>query len=298
MKIFITGGSGFIGVNLSDHLLKKGHVITATGTSSTHAFADRENFFFLSADTTEKGAWLNDVEKADAVINLAGKNIFTPWTKKCKSRIYDSRILTTRALAGALAGRENATLISASAVGYYGDRGDDLLDEKAPAGADFLARVCKDWEKEARHAEKKGVRVALTRFGVVLGKGGGALAKMLPAYKFCLGGPLGSGDQWFPWIHMEDLLAAMDLILENREISGPLNFCASVPVRNRYFAKALGNALGRPSFLRAPAFAIRLFMGELGSALLGGQRVVPQALAKHGFEFGHPDIDKALKNIV
>ncbi len=295
MEIFITGGSGFIGVNLSDHLLKKGHVVTSAGLSPNHTFNERENFSHLSANTTEKGPWLSAVERADAVINLAGKNIFSPWTKKCKALIYDSRILTTRAVAGALAGPK--TLINASAIGYYGDRGDDLLDEKAAVGTDFLASVCKDWEQEALQPEKKGVRVAITRFGVVLGKGGG-LAKMLPAYKFCLGGPLGSGEQWLPWIHIEDLLAAMDLILENGEISGPLNFCGPVPVRNRYFAKALGNALGRPSFLRAPSFAIKLIMGELGSALLGGQRVVPHALSKYGFEFQYPDIEGALKNLV
>ena len=155
-----------------------------------------------------------------------------------------------------------------------------------------------DWEKEAFLAEKKGARVAVMRFGVVLGKNGGALAKMIPAFRSFAGGPIGSGEQWFPWIHLEDLISAVMFIIKNQDIKGPVNFCAPNPVRNRDFAKALGRILGRPSFMRAPSFMIRTLMGEMGSIVMSSQRVVPDKLLKNGFEFQYPDVEKALNNLI
>jgi uncharacterized protein (TIGR01777 family) len=189
-------------------------------------------------------------------------------------------------------------LVSASGVGYYGSRGDDLLTEDAPAGNDFLARLSVDWEGEALAAASKGARVVLARLGVVLGKGGGAMSKMIPAFKFFVGGPIGSGRQWFPWIHLQDLSAAMLFLLEHPEISGPVNLCAPDPVTNRDLAGALGRALNRPAFMPAPAFMVRMALGEFAAVLLGSQRAVPKKLLQHHFGFRHPDIQSAVRAVV
>jgi uncharacterized protein (TIGR01777 family) len=297
MKIFITGGSGFVGTNLSVYLLKNGHRIIAVGTSSAHKLIRHDNFHYISADTTIKGDWQDAIKDVDAVINLAGKNLFKRWSDSYKNQIYNSRILTTRNLVEAIADRKNIIFCSTSAVGYYGDRTDEVLKEDAPPGNDFAAKVCRDWEKEAFRAESKGVRVAAMRFGVVLGKDGGALAKMVPAFKFFAGGPLGSGLQWFPWIHMDDLIAAIMFILENSNVKGPVNFCSPNPVRHRDFANALGQVLSRPSVMRTPAFMIRLMMGEMGKSLMNSQRAIPDILLKQGFKFQYPDIRNALYNL-
>jgi uncharacterized protein (TIGR01777 family) len=297
MKIFITGGSGFVGTNLSFYLLEKGHSVIAVGTSSAHHVIRHDNFHYISADTTIKGGWQGALKDVDAAINLAGKNIFKRWSDNYKDQIYTSRILTTRNLVEAITDQKDIILCSTSAVGYYGDRADDVLKEDAPPGNDFTAKVCRDWEKEAFQAETKGIRVAAMRFGVVLGKNGGALAKMVPAFKFFAGGPLGSGLQWFPWIHMDDLIAAIIFILENPDVKGPINFCSPNPVRNRDFAGALGQVLNRPSVMRAPSFMIRLIMGEMGKSLMNSQRAIPDKLLKHGFKFQYPDINNALYNL-
>jgi uncharacterized protein len=298
MKIFISGGTGFVGTTLVRYLLDIGHSVIATGSSSTHESVDHENFLFISADTTKKGPWQDSLNNIDALINLAGRTIFNRWSERYKKEIYNSRILTTRNLVEAIPDNKEVVLCSTSAVGYYGDRGEKILKEDAVSGNDFLATVSMEWEKEAFLAEEKGARVAIMRFGVVLGKNGGALAKMIPAFKSFAGGPVGSGDQWFPWIHMHDLISAVVFIIENQGMKGPVNFCAPNPVRNRDFAKALGKVLGRPSFIRTPSFMIRTLMGEMGTALLGSQRVVPDKLLKNGFEFQYPDVEKALRNLV
>lgn len=298
MKIFISGGTGFVGTNLAIYLLNKGHSVIATGTSSAHKSIRHENFCYISADSTKKGPWQDSIKDVDALINLAGRTIFSRWSEGNKKQIYDSRILTTRNLVEAIPDDKRIVLCSTSAVGYYGNRGEEILKEDASPGKDFLATVSIDWEKEAFLAEEKGVRVAVMRFGVVLGKNGGALAKMIPAFKSFAGGPLGSGDQWFPWIHLDDLVSAIKVILENEDISGPVNFCAPNPVRNRDFAKAFGKVIGRPSFMRAPSFMIRALMGEMGTVVMSSQRVIPDKLLRNGFEFEYPDIHKALNNLL
>jgi len=298
VKIFITGGSGFVGTNLSYYLLEKGHRVIAVGSSSTHKVIRHDNFHYISADTTIKGAWQDALRDVDAVINLAGKNIFKRWSHTYKDQIYTSRILTTRNLVDAIPDKKDIILCSTSASGYYGDRADEILKEDALPGNDFAAKVCRDWEKEAFQVQAKGVRVAVMRFGVVLGKNGGALAKMLPAFKSFAGGPLGTGLQWFPWIHMDDLIAAIIFILENPDVKGPLNFCSPNPVRNRDFSKTLGQVLNRPSVLRTPSFMIRLIMGEMGKSLMSSQRAIPDKLLKHGFKFQYPEIHNALYNLV
>jgi uncharacterized protein (TIGR01777 family) len=193
---------------------------------------------------------------------------------------------------------KNITFCSASGAGYYGNRGDDILKEDDKSGDDFLASVSMDWENEALQAADKGIRVAIMRFGVILSKHGGAMAKMLPAFKSFVGGPLGSGNQWFPWMHIDDLMAAIEFIIENQEVSGPLNFCAPNPARNRDLAKAIGAVLKRPSFMPAPAFMIRMAMGEFGNVLLDSQRTVPDKLLQYGFKFKYADIKSAIQAVV
>jgi len=298
MKIFISGGTGFVGTNLARYFLAKGHNVIASGTSSAHTNISHENFRYISADTAEKGPWQDSLKDVDALINLAGRSIFNRWSERYKKQIYNSRILTTHNLVEAMPDDKEVVLCSTSAVGYYGDRAEEILNEEALPGDDFLAKVSIDWEKEALLAEKKGARVAVMRFGVVLGKNGGALAKMIPAFKSFAGGPIGSGKQWFPWIHLEDLISAVMFIIENQDIKGPVNFCAPNPVRNRDFAKALGRILGRPSFMKVPSFMIRTLMGEMGTIVMSSQRVIPDRLLKNGFEFQYPDVEKALDNLI
>jgi len=298
LKIFITGGSGFVGTSLSFYLLEKGYSVISVGTSSAYNVIRHDNFHYISADTTIKGAWQDSLKNVDAVVNLAGKNIFKRWSDNYKDQIYNSRILTTRNLVEAIPAKKKTMLCSTSAAGYYGDRADEVLKEDVLPGHDFLAKVCMDWEREAFQAEAKGIRVVAMRFGVVLGKNGGALAKMVPAFKFFTGGPLGSGLQWFPWIHMDDLCAAIIFILENPDVKGPLNFCSPNPVINRDFTKTLGKILNRPSFMRAPSSMIRLIMGEMGKSLMSSQRAIPDKLLKHGFKFQYPDINNALYDLV
>ena len=298
MKILITGGSGFIGSNLAKYFLSRGHKVSAVGRSADQGLIRHESFRYVAADTTRPGRWQEEVEETEAVVNLTGATIFKRWSPDYKKLIYNSRILTTRHLVAALPENRAITLCSASGTGYYGNRGDDILKEDDSVGQDFLAQVSRDWEKEALQAAEKGARIAVMRFGVVLGKDGGAMAKMIPAFKMFVGGSLGSGNQWFPWIHLEDLMAAILFILEHRDVSGPLNFCAPNPVRYRELAKTLGEALGRPSFMPLPAFLIRIAMGEFGDIFLGSQRTIPDRLLKYGFSFQHPDIKGAIQAVV
>lgn len=298
MKILITGGTGFVGSNLAKVLVRAGHQVVAVGRSEPQPQLDQDSYRFVAADTTRSGPWQKELTDADAVVNLAGATIFRRWTRKYKKQIYDSRILTTRHVVDALPSDANVVLCSASGSGYYGSRGDAVLKEDERAGSDFLARVSIDWEKEALLASDKGVRVAVMRFGVILGRDGGAMAKLVPAFKMFVGGPLGSGNQWFPWLHLDDLMAAIVFVLEHQAASGPLNFCAPNPVRNRELAQVLGKVLGRPSFMPAPAFMIRLAMGEFGDVFLGSQRTVPDRLLSHGFAFQYPEIEEAIRAVV
>lgn len=295
MKIFITGGTGFVGSHLSKSLLDRGHHVTALGRSSSQDRIEGENFEYVSADGAEPGPWQDRAKECEVAFNLAGKSIFTIWTEKNKQQIYDSRILTTRNLVDALSA--GSVLISTSAVGYYGDRGDEVLDENAGPGDDFLAKVGKAWEEEAMNASGKGVRVALSRFGIVLGPDGGAMQMMIPAFKSFLGGPLGDGSQWFPWIHVDDVVGAFFHLMENENSEGPFNFTAPEQVTNAQLTKTLGKVLNRPTFFRAPGFMVRTFAGEFGETLMSSQRTVPEKLIRSGYDFQYPKLYDALKNI-
>lgn len=303
MKVFITGGSGFVGSYFTRRFVQLGHEVTVLTRSIKNARRDDipREVRWVEGDPRKPGRWQESVGGHDLAINLAGKSIFTPWTKKVRKSIVDSRILTTRNLVDSL-GTPAAprVLLSASAVGYYGSREDDeILDESAPAGNDFLAQVGVAWESEAKRAEGFGTRVVLCRFGIVLGRNGGALEKMVPAFKFMLGAPLGSGRQWFPWIHQEDLFGAMLFAAEQETLAGPVNCTSPNSVRNEDLTRTLAEVVHRPLFMpRVPGFVLKTVLGELGEVLLKGQRTVPAKLQSHGFRFKFPTLRGALEDLV
>ncbi len=298
MKILITGGTGFVGSHLSRDCLKGGHEVTILGTSARSGADADPRLHHVAADTTVPGDWQEHAAGADLIFNLAGRNIFKRWSRRYKNQIRDSRILTTRNVVDALSSHKPAVLISTSAVGYYGHCGDTELNEESPPGHDFLSRLAVDWEAEAAKAAAKGARVVVTRFGIVLGRDGGALAKMIPAFRSYVGGPLGRGRQWFPWIHIQDLLHALNFVAARPDLKGPFNLCAPFPVTNAQMADALGQALGRPARLAVPAFMLKMTMGELGEALLSSQRTLPANLLAAGFEFGFSRIQAALADLI
>ncbi len=298
MKIFITGANGFVGTSLCRTLLKQGHEVSGLVRGEGKNLPGGVSY--VVGESTKPGKWQETVAGHDVLINLAGASIFKRWNKEYKQLLRDSRILTTKNLVEAIPeeSAEKMTLLSTSAVGYYGFRGDEELNETAPAGDDFLAILARDWENEAYKAREKRVRVVITRFGIVLGQDGGALEQMTMPFRFFVGGPLGSGRQWFSWIHVEDLIRAALFVISRPDIDGAVNFTAPNPIRNKDLAKTIGTFMHRPSFMPAPAFMIKLFMGELGSVILNGQRVLPGVLQSKGFEFNFPDIKSALRNLL
>lgn len=301
MEVFVTGGSGFVGRSLCQGLLRKGHGVTVLSRSAGAAGRLPPGVKTCLGDPTSPGPWQEEAARCQGFVNLAGASIFERWTPEYKRLILESRLESTRNLVRAMGRRqasEPAVLLSASAVGYYGFHGDEELDESAPAGNDFLAQVCRQWEAQANQAQDLGARVVRTRFGIVLGDKGGALGKMLPIFRLGLGGVLGSGNQWFSWIHQQDLVAALTWCLEKPEASGAVNCTAPRPVTNRDMAKALGRALRRPSFWPVPGFAVELALGEFGSVLTQGQRVLPRRLTAMGFGFAFPTVEQALADLL
>ncbi len=299
MKVFITGGTGFVGTYLAGRLIKEGHNVSILTPNPDSSETRLPNVSYIAGNPTIKGQWQESVGKHNVIINLAGASIFSRWTPEQKKVLRDSRMDTTRNVVEALpADASDITFFSTSAVGYYGFHEDEELVESSAASDDFLARLAFDWEQEALRAADKKARVVIMRFGIVLGKNGGALGQMIPLFKYFLGGPLGSGRQWFSWVHMEDLAEAFIFLLAHKEISGAVNVCSPQPVRNKALGKALGKVLHRPSFLPAPGFMIKLILGEFGSVLLKGQRVFPQKLVNAGFKFRYPEIEEALRSII
>lgn len=299
MRIVIAGGTGFLGAPLASLLARDGHDIVVLTRGSQGSRGSRESSVTWTPNG-ETGSWASVVDGAGAVVNLAGESIAGKrWSSAHKQRILDSRVRATRSLATAI--RDVATpppvFISGSAVGYYGPLGDQTVTEDAPAGSDFLARVCVEWEREAVRAGDR-TRVICVRTGLVLEKDGGALPQMLPPFKFGAGGPVGSGRQYWPWIHREDWLGLVRWAITTPSMKGPVNLTAPNPVTNTEFARALGRALHRPAFMPAPAFALRLLLGEMADALLlSGQRAVPAKAAQSGFTFKYPRVDDALRAI-
>jgi len=300
MKILITGGTGFVGTQLTSRLIKDNHEVTILTRSLKGAKGSSPGISYLEGDPTKKGPWQEAIKNHDALINLAGASIFSKWTEEHKKAIRESRVNTTQNIIEGVPPQSQKlfTLFSTSAVGYYGFHGDEELIEESPPGNDFLARIALEWEGEALKAREKGARVVITRFGIVLGEKGGALGQMIPLFEKYIGGPIGSGKQWFSWVHIKDLAEAFAFLLKHPEISGPVNVCSPNPVRNKDLAKGLGKALHKPSFLPAPGFMVKWVLGEFGSVILKGQRVIPRKLLNNGFLFQYPDMDKALQSII
>lgn len=296
--ILLTGGSGFIGQQLVPTLLSAGHTITVFTRNPKKTSA----IFQQQVTTIDNLEGLSADDHFDAVINLAGEGIGDRrWTDSVKQQLRDSRLLTTASLVEYFkrANQKPAVFISGSAIGVYGLHGDEKLDEQASGDDSFSSKLCRDWEAQAAEAEALGIRCCYLRTGVVLGKNGGALSKMLPPFKMALGGPMGSGQQWMSWVHMDDLVNAIVYALETPSINGPINGTAPNPVTNKAFSKALGAALNRPALIPMPAFVLKLMMGEMAEELLlSGQRVVPAKLTQSGFEFKYPQLDDALRDII
>ena len=290
MKITVTGASGLIGSKLVDRLRARGDEVTTLSRNPSSPGAVR---WQPEQEPAPKAA----LDGADAVVHLAGENVAQRWSDDAKRRIRGSRELGTRNL---VAGIEAAdprprVLVSSSAVGYYGPHGDEVLDERTPAGAGFLADVCVAWEREAQRAAELGLRVATIRTGVVLDKTGGALAKMLPFFKLGVGGPVAGGHQYMPWIHVDDVVGLYLAAVDDDAYDGPVNATAPSPVTNATFSKALGRALHRPAFAPVPGLAVHVLYGEMAEIVTKGQRVLPRKAQEQGYAFAHPDLDEALR---
>ena len=296
MKIVVSGSTGLIGAALVEALRRR-HDKVVPLVRRRPASAEAAIAWDPERGSIDRAG----VEGANAVIHLAGENVFGRWSPAKKQRIRDSRVMGTRLLADALAGlsRRPATLLSASAIGYYGDRGAEELTEQSAPGDDFLAHVARDWEAATTPATRAGIRVVNMRIGVVLTPAGGALAKMLPAFRLGVGGPVGSGNQYVSWIALLDIVNAMLHVLAHDDLSGPVNLTAPTPVPNRELAKTLGKVLGRPAIVTVPAFALRLAFGPDGAAMLqSGQRVLPARLVASGFRFSLPTLEPALRYLL
>lgn len=298
MKIFMTGGTGFVGTTLTKRLLERGHDVTVTSSRDKVSLPDCSSLKSIKADTSKSGDWQNQLSDCDVIINLAGRSVFHLWSESYKKKIYSSRIHTTRNIVEGLPDNNDTILLNASAAGYYGDSGEEEQFEDSPAGIDFLADVCKAWESEALNAKEKGSRVALMRFGVVMGAGGGAISTMKTPFSLGMGGPIGDGKQWFPWIHLQDLIEAIIFLMDGSDLQGPFNMTAPDVVRQKEFAKSLGKTLKRPAVIPAPSFIMRALLGEFGKSLLQGQKVIPKALLDCGFTFSHPGLEGALEDIL
>ncbi|MEC8023204.1 MAG: TIGR01777 family oxidoreductase [Myxococcota bacterium] len=300
MQILVTGGTGFIGQHLVRRLESEGHSV-AVATRSPARAAPRLGPNVTLIDITQSSDFAESVGRADAVVNLAGESVVGGrWTANRKRVLRDSRIQVTETLVQAMRAAETPpeVLVSASAIGIYGDSGDQRCIEDTPPAADFLAQLCVDWEAAALEALELGVRVVLPRIGVVLGPDGGALDKMLPAFRLGMGGVIGSGQQYFSWIHIEDMVRLLCHSVSDRKYRGPFNATAPHPVRNYEFTKTLGRVLKRPTAIPVPSFALKAALGEASTTILGGQRVFPEQVQAWGFEFNFPEVAQALSNVL
>jgi uncharacterized protein len=301
MRVVITGGSGLIGSGVARDLGEAGHEVVILTRNPAKAGPLPANTRAVQWDGRTAEGWGSLLDGDTGIVHLAGESIAEGrWTSEKKRRIRDSRVESGRAVLEAVrqAREKPRVLLQGSAVGYYGPCGDEIVTEHHPPGDDFLARVCLEWEASTAEAETLGVRRALLRTGVVLSPRGGALPKMALPFRLGAGGPLGSGRQWFPWIHIADEVGAIRFLLEREDASGPFNLAAPDPLRNRDFTRHLGRALRRPSLFPAPGFALRTVLGEMADMLLNGQRAVPQRLAEAGYVFRYPEAGPALRNLL
>ncbi len=301
-RIVLTGATGLIGRRLYNALRTRGDqvvILTRNPDRAGKIFSDAERVLLWAPGVA--GEWKSAIDGADAVVHLAGEPIAEErWTEEYKKRIQDSRRFGTRDIVDAIAAAavKPGLLISASAVGFYGDTGEQEVNENSPAGSDFLAETCIEWEREALRAEAEGVRVVISRMGIVLAEDGGALEKLLTPFKMFAGGPVGNGAQWFPWVHIDDVVGLLLHAIDTPEVNGMLNAVSPGILRNKEFAVALGEALKRPARFSVPAFVIKLALGELGETLLGGQRAHPTRTLEQGYRFRYETIEKALADLV
>lgn len=298
MRITLSGATGFLGRHLVSRLLAEGHSIHLLVRTPVTGFPSGVESFLWNPPKVE--APPEAFQAADAVIHLAGAPVNQRWTPESKALLTSSRLDSTRSLVQSLStlSRRPPILLSASAIGWYGDRGDEVLTESSQAGTGFLAALSVDWEREANLARALGLRVYCLRTGIVLGREGGALPSMLPVFRLGAGGKLGTGQQWMSWVHLEDWTAAVLSLLSGTLPSGPINLTAPKPVRNEEFTAVLGKVLHRPAFLTVPEFALNLIFGEMSTILLASQRVEPDALLKSGFDFRHPGLESALRSLL
>jgi uncharacterized protein len=299
MKLIITGATGFIGSILTDRLWNQFHsLVLLSRTPPSEVGVTKKEWFAWSPPSG--GEWESAVDGADGIVNLAGEPIAAKrWSKEQKEKLRSSRVDSTRALVNAIAKAKVKPkfLLNASAVGYYGAHGEEIVTETTAPGSDFLSRLCVEWENEALKAERHGIRVIRVRTGIVLGKGRGALAKMVPPFKMFAGGPLGSGKQYMPWIQIEDEIGLLLFLIENENARGAFNATAPNPVTMEEFARALGEVLNRPSWVSVPPSALALLTGEMADMLLTGQKAVPEAASKLGYNFKYPMIGAALQSL-
>jgi len=295
MTFLITGATGFIGKRLVEILLGNGQVVHYLGRKRDSSIDSRVGFHLW--ETAGTPPYLESVPRVNAVVHLAGEPIAQRWNDETKRRIWASRVVGTQRLVDALRRLQHRpdVLVSASAIGYYGNRGDELRTESSGPGRGFLAELCSEWEKEADRARELDMRVVKVRIGVVLGPGGGALQKMLPTFEHGLGGTLGDGRQWMSWIDRDDLLRMLIWAAETREVEGALNGTAPHPVTNAEFTKALASAVRRPALFRVPKFALRVAFGEMADFLFDSTRDIPEAVQRQGFRFERPDLQQALR---
>ena len=299
MNFFIMGGTGFIGGPLIRQIIRAGHEVTVLTRNAALVESLPPQVTPVVDDPLRPGKWQEIAGRSDVIINLVGSTILTRWTKSARKEILESRILATRMAVEAIpASRaKEMTLINANAVGYYGDSGSTCVTEKSPSGDGFLAEVAKRWQQEAEVASERGVRVIIPRFGAVLGRGGGALAKMLPPFRFGIGGRLGNGRQWFSWIHMGDLVKALLFVAETDRVAGVVNMCSPEPVTNQEFTRTLAQLLKRPAILPVPGIILKLVIGGASEIVLQGQRVFPEILKRAGFVFDFPTLETALRDL-
>ncbi len=301
MRVFLTGATGLIGCRLVPRLLAEGNTVLCVSRDPTRArHLWPEEVEIIGADPCLPGVWQDRAALCDAVINLAGANVAQGrWTRQRRSRIRRSRLGTTAHLVEALARVDQpVTFISASAAGYYGNTGDQAVGERAQPGEDFLARLAVEWEHSALRSESETVRVIPLRIGVVLATEGGALARMLPIFRAGMGGPLGGGRQFLPWIHVEDLVEIILFILKEPHLVGPINASVPSPCRQGDFARTLGRVLGKPAFMPTPAWILKILMGDLAAIVLSGQRVIPNVLKAAGYPFRFPELEEALTDLM
>lgn len=300
MKIILAGGTGFIGKSLTESLSRQNHEVVVLTRSKRNSDSPRVRFVTWDPYRFD-GSWESEFDGADAVINLAGEPIADKrWTKAQKKKLLESRVGPVTAINRALrkASPRPKVFLNASAVGYYGPREDEILDENSRPGTGFLAELCQRWEETVMEAEALNVRTIRLRFGLVLEKDGGALGKMMPPFRLGLGGPLGSGKQWMSWIHRSDLIQLILFLLNHSEAHGAINATALNPVRMDEFAKTLGEILGRPAVFPVPAIVLKVLLGELSEMLLTGQCVLPQRAIQLGFSFQYPTLESALRAIL